>query len=268
MKRLARKVVDAARQLVLPLFDASKAPAITRQGVRLVRLSGEPVEYELRRSRRRTIGFVIDDRGLTVTAPQRTSTVEIENALRERGEWIVRKLVEWREHAARRAQLEIRWEHGAQLPFLGERLTITIDPAHRGPVTRAGDRLHLALPPGAGSEQVRDSVQGWLQRQARGHYEVRIAHFSALLGCAPSRLALSSARTRWGSCSADGTIRLNWRLVHFPPDIVDYVICHELAHLRELNHGPRFWETVGDLFPDHARARQWLKANPGGISTD
>jgi len=76
------------------------------------------------------------------------------------------------------------------------------------------------------------------------------------------RWSLSSARTRWGSCSADGSIRLNWRLVHFPLDIVDYVIAHELAHLRELNHGTRFWQIVGDLFPEYERARAWLRDFP------
>ena len=263
MKRLARQVADAALQFTLPFLARTPTPAVTRQGARLVMLSGQAVEYELRRSRRRTIGFAVDDRGLTVTAPRWVSTAEIEGALRERGDWILRKLVEWRALAARRAQFEIRWEHGAQVPFLGERLTIAVDPAHRGPVTRRDDRLHVALPPGADSEQVRDSIQGWLQRQARAHYAVRIEHFAGQLGVAPKRWGLSSARTRWGSCGADGSIRLNWRLMHFPPDIVDYVICHELAHLKELNHGPRFWETVADLFPDHARAREWLRSHPG-----
>jgi predicted metal-dependent hydrolase len=73
---------------------------------------------------------------------------------------------------------------------------------------------------------------------------------------------LSSARTRWGSCGPDGAIRLNWRLVHFPQQIIDYVVAHELAHLRELNHSPRFWDTVGQLFPDFDRARQWLRQFP------
>ena len=88
------------------------------------------------------------------------------------------------------------------------------------------------------------------------------ADFAREHGMRPTRWALSSARTRWGSCGADGAIRLNWRLMHFPPDIVDYVIAHELAHLRELNHGPQFWSTVGELFPDWQRARAWLRKLP------
>jgi predicted metal-dependent hydrolase len=76
----------------------------------------------------------------------------------------------------------------------------------------------------------------------------------------PTRWGLSSARTRWGSCNSDGSIRLNWRLMHFPHEIIDYVICHELAHLKELNHGAEFWQTVGELFPDYQRVRGMLRS--------
>ncbi|MEN9315219.1 MAG: hypothetical protein RIS35_1612 [Pseudomonadota bacterium] len=292
MKRLGRQIVDAARQFALPWLEPSpgptvaprpsveptpgagpvqnpltpRVPAIPAGELREVRLSGHPVQYLLRRSPRKTIGFAVDHRGLTVTAPRRVSLREIESALAVRGDWVLRKLVEWREAESRRAEREVRWEHGAPVPFLGRPLTLQVDPGHRGTVLRVEDRLHLALPPGAGSEQIRDAFNGWIQAQARAHYAQRIAHFSQRLGVAPKRWRLSSARTRWGSCSADGSIRLNWRLMHFPPEIVDYVVCHELAHLKELNHGPRFWSTVGELFPEYPQAREWLRKRPGGTS--
>ena len=115
---------------------------------------------------------------------------------------------------------------------------------------------------GAGAEQLKDRVQAWLQAEARRVFAERIPLFAQRLGRTPKRWTLSSARTRWGSCTADGTIRLNWRLVHFPLDVVDYVIAHELAHLSEMNHGPRFWATVGDLFPEFRQARAWLRKVP------
>lgn len=278
MKRLGRQIVDAARQLVLPWLEARptvtpspraeppRSPARLSGEIREVRLSGHPVQYTLRRSPRKTIGFAIDHRGLTVTAPRWVSLREIESALAVRGDWVLRKLVEWRDAASRRAEREVRWEHGATVPFLGRPLTLHVEAGHRGAVARVDDRLHLALPPGAGSEQIRDAVDAWIQSQARAHYAQRIAHFSDRLGAAPKRWRLSSARTRWGSCSADGSIRLNWRLMHFPPEIVDYVVCHELAHLKELNHGPRFWSTVGELFPEYPQAREWLRKRPGSTS--
>jgi predicted metal-dependent hydrolase len=265
--KLARDLADAALQLTLPLFDAPAGPPrATRPGVRLVSLQGEWVEYTLRRSRRRTIGLTVDDRGLTVTAPRWVAQAEIDAALVERAQWLRRKLVEWREHAARRERFAVRWEHGAALPYLGETITLALEPSHAGAACRDGAALRLALPPGAGAEQIRDSVQSWMQQQARALFAERIEHFGALLGARPKRWSLSSARTRWGSCSADGSIRLNWRLMHFPPEIVDYVICHELAHLKELNHGPGFWRTVGELFPEYRRVRDLLRNYPDDIT--
>lgn len=260
---------DAALQLSLPLFEATppvvagnattKAPA--KADVRTTRVCEQLLHYELRRSRRRTIGFVIDDRGLRVTAPRWVPLAEIENALQEKARWITRKLVEWRTHQARRERMAVRWEHGAPLRYLGATLTLCVAAGARG-VERHDDRLVVGLPAAAGVDQLKDRVQCWLQARAREVFGQRIALFSDRLGRAPSRWALSSARTRWGSCTQDGAIRLNWRLVHFPLDIVDYVIVHELAHLRELNHGPRFWAIVGDLFPGFDSARSRLREFP------
>ncbi|MGD9946007.1 MAG: M48 family metallopeptidase [Burkholderiaceae bacterium] len=257
---------DAALQLSLPLFEPAPpappaAPRRSADGLRSVWLCEQPVPYELRRSRRRTIGFLIDNRGLRVTAPRWVSLAEIERALQEKARWIVRKLVEWRAHEARRERLTVRWEHGAPLRFLGETLTLEVRGGARD-VVRDENRLIVGLPPNAGAEQLKDRVQAWLQERAREVFADRLPIFAQRLGRTPSRWGLSSARTRWGSCTPDGAIRLNWRLVHFPLDIIDYVIAHELAHLRELNHGPRFWSTVGELFPDFERARTWLRDFP------
>lgn len=268
-----RAPADASRQLNLPLFDPLHTPitvldADPRAGaVRTTMLCEQWLQYELRRSRRRTIGFVIDERGLRVTAPRWVSLAEIERALQEKARWIVRKLVEWRAHQARRERLTVRWEHGAPLRYLGSTLTLFVAD-HGGRTERVGDRLVVGLPAQARAEQLKDRVQCWLQARAREVFAERIAWFDTHHGFAPQRWSLSSARTRWGSCSADGSIRLNWRLVHFPLDIVDYVIAHELAHLRELNHGARFWEIVGGLFPEYERAREWLRDFPDDTPGD
>lgn len=267
-RRQPRPPVDPGRQLSLPLFDPLHAPIVPRRGTapgggsfRIARLCEQWLHYELRRSRRRTIGFVIDERGLRVTAPRWVSVNEIESALQAKAQWIVRKLAEWRAHQARRDRLTVRWEHGAPLRYLGETLTLHVAENARR-TERIGDRLVVGLPAQARAEQLKDRVQCWLQARAREVFAERIDWFGRCHGYTPRRWSLSSARTRWGSCSADGSIRLNWRLVHFPLDIVDYVIAHELAHLRELNHGTRFWEIVGHLFPEYERARAWLRDFP------
>ncbi len=264
--RLLDRLADAARQLTLPLAGAPPAPPVLRAGHRVIRLAGSFVEYELRRSARRTIGFAIDERGLTVTAPRGVGQAQIDAALAARADWVLRKMQEWRERAQRNARLAVRWEHGGTLPYLGESLLIRIEHGRRAAPRRDGAELWIALAGNVTSAQVRESAQGWLKAQARTLFAERLGHYGATHGIVPRRWALSSARTRWGSCSADGSIRLNWRLVHLPPDVVDYVICHELAHLREMNHGPRFWSEVARLYPDYQHARRRLRAHPGGLA--
>ena len=140
----------------------------------------------------------------------------------------------------------------------------------RSPAGRTGARLPRSIAPrrlliglavDATPQQIRDGVQSWLQRQARRVFAERCDHFASRLGVRYRRLALSSAQTRWGSASADGSIRLSWRLIHFGLPTIDYVVAHELAHLREMNHGPRFWDVVRSVLPDYEHSRQALKTD-------
>jgi predicted metal-dependent hydrolase len=119
--------------------------------------------------------------------------------------------------------------------------------------------LHVALPHTAKADQIRDAVQAWLMRQAKRIFTERLDHFAPRLGVRWAKLSLSSAGTRWGSASSSGSIRLNWRLIHFSLPVIDYVVAHELSHLRVMDHSPRFWETVAMLIPDYAERRERLK---------
>ena len=114
----------------------------------------------------------------------------------------------------------------------------------------------------ADMQQIKDRVQGWLQNEAKRIFGERLVVYAEKLGVTYSIYALSSAATRWGSCSSDGKIRLNWRLIHFPMSIIDYVVAHELSHLREMNHSPAFWQTVESIFPEFREARHTLKHHP------
>jgi len=128
--------------------------------------------------------------------------------------------------------------------------------------------LPVTVPPGASVTQVRDAAQVWLKKQAKALFEQRLHHFAPLLGVRWQKLSLSTASTRWGSARNDGHIRLNWRLIHLPISQIDYVVVHELAHLREMNHSPRFWETVGEVMPDYAQRRKALRQSPVGLTDD
>ena len=253
--------------------DLSRHPRATRELV----LEGRRVAFLLKRSRRRSIGFVVGAEGLAVRAPKWVALREIDAAVREKSGWILAKLAEQCERASRIDAARIVWADGAELMFLGRPIRIALDARHGlaagevaldgtadSPIESggAGQRLHVGLPHDASPGRLRDAVQSWLQREARAAFEARCQHFAERLGVRVTRLSLSSAATRWGSASASGAIRLHWRLIHFPMATIDYVVAHELAHLREMNHGPKFWEVVRSVVPDYEAARGKLGNEP------
>ena len=232
---------------------------------RRARIAGVDLHYALRRTRRRTIGFVVGTEGLAVNAPKWVTLKDIDAAVAEKGRWILAKLAEQRERSLRTAAARIVWADGAQLRYLGRPITLQLDARHglaEGEVVLDDGEpraLHVGLPRDAGEERVRDAVQSWLQREARRVFADRAAHFSARLGVRVTRLSLSSAKTRWGSASANGSVRLHWRLIEHPLPNIDYVVVHELAHLREMNHSANFWAVVREALPDFETARAKLR---------
>jgi predicted metal-dependent hydrolase len=219
------------------------------------------LDYRLLRSRRRSVGFLIDDDGLRVTAPQWLTMSDIEAAISAKQSWIFKKINEQRERSVRRLRPPMEWRDGAKLPYLGTDITLRI--AYGSTVGARFDQvereLHISLPGSATDQQLKDRVQAWLQGEAKRLFAERLAMYSEKLGVQFSSFALSSASTQWGSCTADGRIRLNWRLMHFALPNIDYVVAHELSHLREMNHGPQFWNTVQSVLPEFEIARKTLR---------
>jgi predicted metal-dependent hydrolase len=249
----------------LPVLTPATLAAPLPDGVRLRRiaLKAGALEYRLRRSSRRTIGFCIDGTGLAITAPRWVTIADIESAILDKQNWIVKKLTEWQTRVEQRALPRIDWKDGAQFPYLGKTISVSLGSAASAlSFDDATNVLSLAMPAFADAQQIKDRVQGWLQSEAKRIFGERLAVYAAKLGVEYRAYALSSAATRWGSCSSDGKIRLNWRLIHFPMSIIDYVVAHELAHLREMNHSPRFWQTVESIFPEFREARHTLKHHP------
>lgn len=222
-------------------------------------LAGRIVAYALRRDRRR-LSLRIDERGLRVGAPRIVPLGAIEAFIRGHGDWVLQKLDAF---AAQTAPRHLPIHDGARLPLLGAEVRVRVTSGgNRGFWRRnelggePGDELWLAARPAADLAQI---ARRALQRRALEHFAPRLAATVARLGRPLPPLALSSARTRWGSCSARSGIRLNWRLIHLPPPLIDYVIAHEAAHLVEMNHGPRFWAVVERLHPDWRGARDELR---------
>ena len=260
---------EPGERLDAVLVPASfRHPRANREAV----LGDAVVAYEFRRGRRRNIGFMVGPEGLTVSAPKWVPLHEVDAALQDKSGWIVRKLGDAHERHQRAESARIEWRDGAMFPFMGEQVIVVLDPRHAfdeigAVLNTAGEALpgvprltlHVGLAQAAQPDQVRDAVQAWLMRQARRVFTERLDHFAPRLGVQWRKLALSNAGTRWGTAHSDGLIRLNWRLIHFRLPVIDYVVAHELSHLRVMDHSPRFWDTVGTVVPEYAQLRRQLK---------
>lgn len=219
--------------------------------------NGQRIHYTLKVSaRRRTVGLQIGADGLTVHIPKRLPLHTVESLLQDKSGWIAGKLAKWHDQPP-----ALVWQDGALLRYLGQeiRLALRQDLKNRAPEFD-GTRLHLALPDPQRAEAVQRKVAQWLIKQSRPDFSRRLELLAAKLGVPTPPLYLSSARTRWGSCNSRGEIRLNWRLIQAPPHIIHYVVAHELAHLKEMNHSPKFWAWVEKLCPDYLASRRELKA--------
>lgn len=224
--------------------------------LREIILAGQRIAYTLRRSARKTLGLRIDHRGLTVGVPLRVGLREAEAFIRSHAGWVVEKL-----HSRPQVQPAEAFEpvEGASIPFLGETWQLRLGRGNNRVLwhEQGPDKvLELALRAGADARQL--LLRG-LQQRSLELFTHRVEEFCLRLGRPMPAVGLSNARTRWGSCSSRSGIRLHWRLIHLPLPLIDYVVAHEVAHLVEMNHSPRFWAVVESLYPDHLAARKALR---------
>jgi predicted metal-dependent hydrolase len=238
-----------------------------------LQLPGGPLDYTLRRSSRsRGLRVVIHpDRGVVVTVPPsgRRGWSDPERQVRaflvEREPWLRRHLTR---HARDRAELAARGglRDGARLRFRGDLHRLLLQPAdpgrRRSTVERVGgveeDEIIVRLAP-ADRRSTAAVIEAWLKPRARTEIEREIRRHASGLGVAPTAVSVRDQRTRWGSASRHGRVAFSWRLVLAPPEALETVVIHELAHLRVFGHGPRFWALVASRRPDHKSWRRWLR---------
>jgi predicted metal-dependent hydrolase len=260
-------------QLDLPLFRNPVGTAIGNaanavlkgkgpipEEPRTIPLGNREVRYTIKRSaRRRTLGLSIDTRGLRVLAPARAHQADIDRLIHTNARWVLTKLKEWDSplHGVSRV-----WQPGLPVLFLGQARALFVASGKRG-LAKFEDRFILTVPHADEADAVRQALADCLKEEARAYFNARLPHYATAFGVAVPELRLSSANTRWGSCAraVDGSARvsLNWRMIHFPATLIDYVIAHEIAHIKHMNHGPRFWAAVGRLYPDYETARDQIK---------
>ena len=233
----------------LKLFRLPSPPPEAR--VRHLLIGGRIIDYRLRSGAKR-LSMTIDERGLRIGAPRRIALTEIEAFVHGHADWVLKKLGELA-HATQPRHLTVK--DGVRLPLLDSDAEVRVLPgANR--VRWVANVLVLEARPAADLAQLATRA---LQKRALTHFAGRLAHFTSQLDLAAPKLALSSAHTRWGSCSKHGGIRVNWRLIHLPAHLGDYVVAHEVAHLLEMNHSERFRAIVGSLYPGWKAARSELK---------
>ncbi len=231
-----------------------------------VTLGERIVPYRWRQStRRRTLSITLHpETGITVHSPRNYTRGGVEDFLRQKTRWILRHLTQM--EARRGSMSPVRWENGQQLFVEGRRQALDIRTGARlAGVMPREDRLVVwlrgAVPASELSDRTRAAVLEWYRGQARRVLEFRVAHFSELLGKRPVIVRVKEQKRRWGSCSAKGALNFNWKLILAPPPILDYVVVHELCHLIELNHSPRFWSQVERVMPDYREKKNWLRRN-------
>ncbi len=230
------------------------APPAVEQRAAL--LAGKHITYTLKRSgKRRSIGLRIDDRGLTVSVPLRASEKWLQSVLQDKAFWVVEKLDGWQTCKPP----EIRWQDGEKIDYLGELLELrVVQSLFATPVHHRNKELWVFV--SGDHDRIEQAVSLWYRSQAEQFFVRRVAHFAPLLDVVPRAVKLTEAKTQWGSCTAQGLVRLNVQLIKLPERLIDYVVVHELAHLRELNHSASFWRVVESVCPDYASLRAELKA--------
>ncbi len=207
------------------------------------------------RSRRRTIALVITpDAHLIVRAPLRASAALIDEVIRKKHGWIRKQITAMQQ---RPQAIVHAYEEGEIFYFLGRAYPLQIvDDA--GPAIERTDRLCVSrtiLP------DIRGRLKRWYMEEAHTEIHARCMWFSMMTGYTPASVCITDARQRWGSCTHKGGLNFSWRLIQAPPGIVDYVIVHELVHLRQHNHSKKFWNKVQEMMPDYERRRKWLREN-------
>lgn len=240
-------MIGLLRRLRKPPLPACEQRVITLPG-------GRTLSYELRRSSRRTIGMRLDASGLRVSVPLAALADDAERFVAQHRDWLLKRLAE--QDDARTVQAFSAVD-GARFPLFGADCVLRIGAAGtRSRWGSGGTGEELTV----GAQNPRAAMVRALRQRALPHYAARVAEHCRRLGVAMPAVRLTSARTRWGSCSTRSGIRLHWRLLHLPPQLIDYVVAHEVAHLIEMNHSPRFWQVVEMLHPDWQASRRQLHA--------
>jgi len=228
-------------------------------GKRKITVNGQTISYIIKRSARaKHVRLEVrPETGLTVVIPKSYKIGQISDLLEAKGSWILDKLAKYGEVQPLYAEKEVK--SGDAIPYLGRDLEVVKRQNRRNAdsVKLEQDRLVVSLR--SPSSRLNLILEQWYRIQAAKLIKERTDKLSARLGLTYNRVIIRGQKTRWGSCSHKGNLSFNWKLIMAPEPVIDYVIIHELAHLKEMNHTKRFWELVAQHCPEWREHRKWLK---------
>lgn len=239
-------------------FSRQKAPAAKRMKVeeRTHAVAGRVLPLKITenaRARRLTLRIDAGGRGLKITVPPGVAEREVERFLDRHTGWLESRLSKLPD------QPEVR--EGIRIPLRGVPHLIACDPARRGAAHAASGPDGPLIVVHGGAAQVGRRVADLLKREARHDIEPLAMKHAATIGKRPRAIRFKDTSSRWGSCSSDGNLSFSWRIMMAPPTVIDYLVAHEVAHLAEMNHGPKFWALCRELCPRTDEAKAWLKRN-------
>lgn len=225
-----------------------------------------PVEIrQSRRARRMNLRLDAEKQKLVVTLPGRLKLYHVERFLKEQTDWVEKHWAKMQEQAAKRPQFS--YQEGDTFYYLGEKVVLKVTPSgFKRPRAKVREQemqvsLHRESTLNEGRARVKKAIETFYKEKASEIIHDRLQHFNQHYGFHYNQVTFRNQKTRWGSCSSQKNLNFNWRLAMAPIEVIDYVVVHELCHLKEMNHSPRFWARVEEAAPHHTKAKKWLRKN-------
>ena len=228
---------------------------------RVVVANGRRVEYTLIQSSRRDVLLqALPEAGIRVYAPKAMRLRDLDQLVRERADELARMQRDVEAHLEQNRRAHPVTD-GSPILIEGERKALRLFKGARRTGRVDADAYRLTLPNPDSDPDVRAAIRSTLSAMALRRIRERLEYYAPRIGCSPGRVAIRDQKSRWGSCSRKGNLNFNWKLIMAPPQALDYVVIHELCHMRQFNHSPRFWALVEGQMPDYDVWKKWLKAH-------
>ncbi|WP_028117805.1 M48 family metallopeptidase [Ferrimonas senticii] len=223
-------------------------------------IQAEGYVAEVRRTaRRKTASIQVEDGEVCVVVPQQLELERIARLLKDKHQWIIDKIAR---HQVAVPPSNRSFVSGEAFPYLGRNYRLKVDSGPYAPTKLLQGRLQVTVPEHVDTAKaVRNSLARWYRSHAHSKLREKSARYAQMIGVEPKSVSVKTFKSRWGSCTAKGDIEFNWVIVMAPNRIVDYVVAHELCHLKHHDHSPKFWKELERVIPDYVECREWLRDN-------